>query len=50
MPFPETIITVEEYLSFLISREVRSNELTGVGTLSPVPLIGALLAQKTHAR
>ncbi len=49
MPFPETDITVEEYLSFLISREVRNNELTGVGTLSPVPLIGALLAQKTHA-
>lgn len=49
MPFHESDITVEEYLSFLISREVRDREITGVGTLSPVPLIGALLARKTHA-
>lgn len=49
MPFHESDITVEEYLSFLISREVRDREITGVGTLSPVPLIGTLLARKTHA-
>lgn len=50
MPFPETEITVEEYLAFLISAEVRNGEVTGVGTMSPVPLMGALLAHSTHAR
>jgi glutaconate CoA-transferase subunit B len=50
MPFPETNISIEEYLSFLISKEVCDGELTGVGTLSPVPLMGALLEKKTHAQ
>ncbi len=49
MPFDETAITLEEYLAFLISLEVRDGEITGVGTLSPVPLLGAVIAKKTHA-
>lgn len=49
MPFPEANISVEEYLSFLMAREVIDGEITGVGTLSPVPLMGAILAHKTHA-
>lgn len=50
MPFDESTISVEEQMAYLISREVRDGEITGVGTLSPVPLMGALLAHKTHAR
>ncbi|RMG57702.1 MAG: CoA synthetase [Deltaproteobacteria bacterium] len=49
MPFPEEKVTVEEYMAYLISREVEDGKITGVGTLSPVPLLGTLLAKHTHA-
>jgi glutaconate CoA-transferase subunit B len=42
-------VTVEEFLAWQISREVRDRERTAVGTLSPVPLLGVLHAQASHA-
>ncbi len=41
--------TVEEFLAFQVSREVRDLERTAVGTLSPVPLLGVLHARASHA-
>ncbi len=41
--------TVEELMSVLVSREIRDKETVAVGTLSPVPAAGAILAKLTHA-
>lgn len=41
--------TVEEFLALQVSQEVRDFERTGVGTLSPVPLLGVLHARARHA-
>jgi len=41
--------TMEEFLAFQVSREVRDRERTAVGTLSPVPLLGTLHASASHA-
>lgn len=49
MPFAAPGVTIEEFLAFQISREVRDLERTAVGTLSPVPLLGVLHARATHA-
>lgn len=49
MPFSLTGATIEEFLAFCISREVRDFERTAVGTLSPVPLLGVLHARASHA-
>jgi len=50
MPLQEADLTTEEYLAFLISKEVRDREIVCVGTLSPVPLMGTLLAKMTFAK
>ncbi len=50
MPLKLNGATVEEFLALRISAEVRDFERTAVGTLSPVPLLGVLHAQATHAR
>lgn len=50
MPLHLPGCTVDEFLAFRISGEVRDFERTAVGTLSPVPLLGVLHAQATHAR
>ncbi len=50
MPLAIAGMTVEEFLAWQISREVRDLERTAVGTLSPVPLLGVLLARASHAR
>jgi len=50
MPLAVPGMTVEEFLAWQISREVRDHERTAVGTLSPVPLLGVLLARVSHAR
>jgi glutaconate CoA-transferase subunit B len=50
MPFLFPGCTVDEFLAFRISREVRDFERTAVGTLSPVPLLGVLHAHASHAR
>lgn len=49
MPFQYPGCTVDEFLAFRISQEVRDHERTAVGTLSPVPLLGVLHAQASHA-
>lgn len=49
MPLSLGGCTPEEFLAFQASREVRDRERTAVGTLSPVPLLGALLARASHA-
>ena len=36
-------------MAIVISREVRDEETTAVGTLSPIPTAGVLLAQERHA-
>jgi glutaconate CoA-transferase subunit B len=41
--------TPEELMAVLISREVRDRETTAVGTLSPIPAAGVLLARARHA-
>ena len=41
--------TDEEYMAVVISREVRDGETTAVGTLSPIPAAGVLLARERHA-
>jgi glutaconate CoA-transferase subunit B len=38
-----------ETMIFLLAQEVRDDELTAVGTLSPLPAAAAYLAQMTHA-
>jgi glutaconate CoA-transferase subunit B len=50
MPFAFPGCTADEFLAFRISHEVRDLERTAVGTLSPVPLLGVLHAQASHAR
>src|SRR3989304_3474593 len=40
----------DEFLPYRISREVRDFERTAVGTLPPVPHLGVLHAQASHAR
>ncbi len=50
MPLVLNGLTVEEFLAWQVSREVRDLERTAVGTLSPVPLLGVLLAMASHAR
>jgi glutaconate CoA-transferase, subunit B len=49
MPLRLEGCAVEEFLAFQVSREVRDRERTAVGTLSPVPLLGALHARAAHA-
>jgi len=49
MPLRLQDVTAEEFLAFRISAEVRDFERTAVGTLSPIPLLGVLHAQATHA-
>ena len=49
MPFEYPGCSVDEFLAFHISREVRDHERTAVGTLSPVPLLGVLHAHASHA-
>jgi glutaconate CoA-transferase subunit B len=41
--------TSEELMAVVISREVRDGETTAVGTLSPIPAAGVLLARERHA-
>jgi glutaconate CoA-transferase subunit B len=41
--------TPEELMAVIISREVRDAETTAVGTLSPIPTAGVLLARERHA-
>ena len=41
--------TPEEFMAAAIAREVRDGETTAVGTLSPIPAAGLLLAHFTHA-
>jgi len=41
--------TPEELMAIVISREVRDGETTAVGTLSPIPTAGVLLAREQHA-
>lgn len=50
MPLLLSGCTPDEFLAYRISREVRDFERTAVGTLSPVPLLGVLHAQASHAR
>lgn len=49
MPYRLPGVTVEEFLAFRVSSEVRDFERTAVGTLSPVPLLGVLHARASHA-
>lgn len=42
--------TPEEFMAVVISREVRDGETTAVGTLSPIPAAGVLLARERHAK
>ncbi len=41
--------TLEELMAATISHEIRADEITAVGTLSPIPASGAYLALATHA-
>jgi glutaconate CoA-transferase subunit B len=41
--------TPEELMAVVISREVRDWETTAVGTLSPIPAAGVMLARERHA-
>jgi glutaconate CoA-transferase, subunit B len=41
--------TPEELMAVVISREVRAGEATAVGTLSPIPTAGVMLARERHA-
>ncbi len=41
--------TVEELMAALISREIQEGEVVAVGTISPVPAAGAILAKLHHA-
>jgi glutaconate CoA-transferase subunit B len=41
--------TPEELMAVVISREVRDGETTAVGTLSPIPTAGVMLAREHHA-
>jgi glutaconate CoA-transferase subunit B len=41
--------TPEEFMAVVISREVRDGETTAVGTLSPIPTAGVMLARERHA-
>jgi len=41
--------TPEEFMAAAIAREVRDGETAAVGTLSPIPAAGLLLAHFTHA-
>jgi glutaconate CoA-transferase subunit B len=41
--------TPEELMAVVISREVRDEETTAVGTLSPIPTAGVMLARERHA-
>jgi glutaconate CoA-transferase, subunit B len=41
--------TPEELMAVVIAREVRAGETTAVGTLSPIPTAGVLLARERHA-
>jgi glutaconate CoA-transferase, subunit B len=41
--------TPEELLAVVISRQVRDGETTAVGTLSPIPTAGVMLARERHA-
>jgi glutaconate CoA-transferase subunit B len=45
----EAPYTPEELMAVVISREVRDRETTAVGTLSPIPAAGVLLARERHA-
>lgn len=49
MPLTLSGCTPDEFLAYRISQEVRDFERTAVGTLSPVPLLGVLHAQASHA-
>lgn len=44
-----TAYTPEELMAIVLSREVRDGETTAVGTLSPIPTAGVLLARERHA-
>jgi glutaconate CoA-transferase, subunit B len=44
-----TAYTPEELMAVVISREVRDGETIAVGTLSPIPAAGVLLAREGHA-
>jgi glutaconate CoA-transferase subunit B len=41
--------TPEEFMAVVIAREVRDGETTAVGTLSPIPTAGVMLARARHA-
>jgi glutaconate CoA-transferase, subunit B len=41
--------TPEELMAVVMSREVRAGEATAVGTLSPIPTAGVMLARARHA-
>ncbi|MEK7364160.1 MAG: CoA transferase, partial [candidate division NC10 bacterium] len=41
--------TSEEFMAAIIAREVRDGETVAVGTLSPIPAAGVLLARARHA-
>jgi glutaconate CoA-transferase subunit B len=41
--------TVEELMATAMAREIRDQEVVAVGTLSPVPAAGSLLAKMRHA-
>lgn len=41
--------TTEELMAALIAREIRNGETVAVGTFSPIPASGALLAKASHA-
>ena len=49
MPFVFPGCASDLFLAFRISHEVRDFERTAVGTLSPIPLLGVLHAQASHA-
>jgi glutaconate CoA-transferase subunit B len=46
---PSAFWTPEEFMAVMISREVRDREATAVGTLSPIPTAGVMLARERHA-
>ncbi len=46
---PEQGYTVQELMAAVISREIKNGENINVGTLSPLPAAGCLLAREHHA-
>jgi glutaconate CoA-transferase subunit B len=49
MTSPASSYTIEELMATLISREISNGETVAVGTFSPIPAGGALLAKASHA-